>query len=442
MISRRRLLASSLLPLAGMLPFSVNADRTRWRNWSGHLVADPAGRFVPGSEDELVAWLAETSGSLRPVGAGHSFSPLVPTDGHLLVLDRLAGLASYDNNSRQAEVFAGSRLGDVGLPLEQIGQAMPNLPDIDRQTIAGALATSTHGTGRGLKSLSGYLTGLRLVTPEGKLLDLDGNHELLPAAAVSLGALGIVTRARFQNRETFRLRTRTWMEETVSVVENFDAYCDEWQHFEMLPLLHSDYSLVIAHQETDAGLQPPADEEDDGSLLDLIGATPVSLRGALINTLAGEIEPSEAIQVSWQALTNIRLDRFNEMEYSVPADVGGDCLLEILAAVRDNSIDVVFPLEYRLIGGDDTWLSMFTGGDRVSISVHRMAGESYESLFSLVEPIFWKYGGRPHWGKLHSLGYEELRKLYPRFDDFVELQQELDPMGRMLNAHLEKLFGR
>ena len=147
------------------------------------------------------------------------------------------------------------------------------------------------------------------------------------------------------------------------------------------------------------------------------------------------------MQRSYEALTNVRMTRFNEMEYSVPADVGADCLLEVMRAVAENAVDVVIPLEYRIIDADDTWLSMFTGGPRVSISVHRLAGEDFNPLFNLVEPIFWKYGGRPHWGKWHSLGHSELRALYPKFDDFTRLRQELDPAGRLLNPHLAKLFG-
>ena len=417
------------------------ANSVPWRNWSGHLVANPASRFAPGSEDELMAWLKKSNDSLRPVGSGHSFTPLVPTNGHLVVLDRLSGVIEYDSGSLEAEVYAGSRLGDLGAPLNEIGHAMPNLPDIDRQTVAGAIATATHGTGRDLKSLSGYITGLTLVTPHGEKLELAAGDERLLAAGVSMGALGLITRVRFQNREPFNLRTRTWMEKTTSVVENFEAYCEDWQHFEMFPLLHSEYSLVVAHQETDAALNRPEPVEDDGAVLQLIGATPVALRGALINTLAEDIEPTESVQPSWQALTNLRFDRFNEMEYSVPADKGGACLLEILDAVVEHSVDVVIPLEYRIIDEDDCWLSMYEGGRRVSISVHRTAGEDYSELFDLVEPIFWKYAGRPHWGKVHSLGANELRPLYPGFDDFLRLRQELDPEGRMLNPHLRSLFG-
>ncbi|MEX0942806.1 MAG: D-arabinono-1,4-lactone oxidase [Pseudomonadales bacterium] len=415
-----------------------------WRNWSGHLKANPASRLVPSTEDELVSMLQSTRGAIRPVGAGHSFSPLVPTDGHLLVLDNLNGLVSHDRQAMTAELMAGTRLSDAGALLDDIGQAMYNLPDIDRQTLAGAIATATHGTGKHLKSLSGYVNNMRLVTPFGDVVDLDAhnNADVFHAARVSLGALGIVTRIGFKNRAPFNLLGRTWMEKTKTVIDQFEALSSEWQHFEMMPLLHSDYALVIAHKETSDAISPMVEEEDDGAFLKLVNATPVALRGTLINTLASDIEPAEGIDVSYKSLTNLRFDRFNEMEYSVPAASGPECLEEILDTVKREATDVTIPLEYRIVDADDAWISMFNGGRRVSISVHRLARYDYQPLFGLVEPIFWKYGGRPHWGKVHTLGRQQLQELYPRFEDFVFIQQSLDPEGRMLNRHLAYVLGR
>jgi FAD-linked oxidoreductase len=442
-ISRRQLIglfSSALLPLR--LNANSASNKTPWTNWSGALKANPASRFAPTSEAQLATWLSESKGPVRPVGAGHSFTPLVPTDGHLVISDRLSGLISHDPATNEAEFYAGTRISDTGPLLDGIGQAMYNLPDIDRQTLAGALATSTHGTGHNLKSLSGYVTGMRLITPEGEILDLDRDDPRLKAASVSLGALGVVSRVRFQNREPFRLLSRIWAEKTESILENFDSYTAQWPHFEMMPFLHADYSLVIAHQETTAPYKSQEAAVDDGEFLALVDATPVMLRGALINSIASGLEPEERIQPSFEALTNLRFDRFNEMEYSVPVEAGPACLREILAIAKSKGVDVVNPLEYRIVEKDDSWISMFSDSPKVSISVHRLAQYEHDPLFSLVEPIFWKYDGRPHWGKVHSLGYHELSRLYPRFDDFIQLTSTLDPKGKMLNAHLRRLFNR
>lgn len=447
--TRRRWLATSALAVlyGAVRPASAAADSVPWRNWSGALIAHPAGRFSPASEDELAAFLRSSRGPLRPVGSGHSFSALVPTDGQLIVLDQLNGLIAHDAATRQATFAAGTRLGDMGSPLEGVGQGMYILPDIDRQTLAGATATATHGTGIGFTCLSGYVTALRLVTVGGEVLDVtaDADPELFAAARVSLGALGIVTRMTLQNRDAYRLKARNWVQRTEEVLEGFDESAARHRHFEMFPLTHSDYALTLAIDETDAPIDNPPPSPEEAAAFDAAMRSwmdvPPRERRPLINGLAEQIEPSERVDVSCRILSNIRNTRFNEMEYSVPLAAGAACLREVLATIRDREIDVVFPLEYRYVSRDDTWLGMSSGDeDHAAISVHRDATRDYRPYFDVIEPIFWKYGGRPHWGKLHTLDAAALRKLYPRFDDFQAVRARLDPAGRLLNDHLRKVL--
>ena len=448
--SRRQLLASSALAsLFACVPLS-HAQTTRsipWRNWSGGLSCEPAGRFSPANEDQLSDFLATTRGTVRPVGSGHSFTPLVPTDGHLIVIDQLEGMLGHDAKNLQATFAAGTRLGDMGAPLAAVGQNMLNLPDIDRQTLAGATATATHGTGIGFTCLSGFVTSLRLITPNGDVLDIDkmSNPDLFNAARVSLGALGLITRMTIQNRTQYRLKAKNWVAPIEEVLENFDQSAASHRHFEMFPLTHSDYALTLAIDETDEDINnPPSSPEEDASFAQAMAywaTLPPRERKPLIDNLAQQIGPTEAVDESYKILSNIRNGRFNEMEYSVPLENGAACLREILKTIIDKEIDVVFPLEYRYVRRDETWLSMSSGHeDHAAISIHRVASEDYRPYFDLIEPIFWKYGGRPHWGKVHSLSAAELTKLYPRFADFQAIRQELDPQGRMLNDHLRKLF--
>jgi FAD-linked oxidoreductase len=447
-ISRRSFLARvALAGLYGVAGSSRAASTSLpWRNWSGGQIAHPAGRYAPDSEAALLDWLRSGGGPLRPVGAGHSFSALVPTDGQILILDKLAGLVDHDTRRLRATFGAGTRLSDMGPALEAVGQASFILPDIDRQTLAGAISTGTHGTGATLHSLSGYVTNLRLITPRGEILDVReaSDPDLFKAATVSLGSLGILTRIEMQNRTPYRLRARSWAQRTEEVLESFEASAAAHRHFEMFPLSHSDYALALAIDETDAPTNnPPQSPEEaaafDDAMRSWLEVAPGERR-PLINGLAEHIEPTEVVDVSYRILSNVRNNRFNEMEYAVPREEGARCLREILATIAQREIDVVFPLEYRYVKGDDLWLSMDHGGDRAAISVHRSAAFDYRPLFDVVEPIFWKYGGRPHWGKLHSLGRAELSRLYPRFEDFRALRARLDPDGRLLNDHLRRLF--
>ena len=213
----------------------------------------------------------------------------------------------------------------------------------------------------------------------------------------------------------------------------------------MFPLTHSDYALTLSIDETDEPINnPPPSPEADAAFADAMRSwtqVPPRERQPLVNGLAEQIGESEAVDESYKILSNVRNNRFNEMEYAIPLEAGAECLREVLRTIIDKEVDVVFPLEYRYVSRDDTWLSMSSGDeDHAAISIHRTAEEDYRPYFDLIEPIFWKYGGRPHWGKVHSLGARELTALYPHFRDFQELRQSLDPTGRMLNDHLRKVF--
>ncbi|MBT5718329.1 MAG: FAD-binding protein [Gammaproteobacteria bacterium] len=450
-ISRRSFLASSV-KAAMFSGFAAKggafAQSASWSNWSGGQTCQPAGRYDISSEQQLTSLLRNTLGPIRPVGSGHSFSALVPTDGHLVVIDQLSGILDSDAQTKQVTLGAGSRLGDLGAQLEAIGQGMINLPDIDRQTVAGAIATGTHGTGVTLQALSSFITSLRLITPNGNVMDIDSSDEdLLHAARVNVGALGIVTQVTMQNRESYKLKKREWAAPTEDILANFDELAASHRHFEIFPLVYSDYSLVLSIDETDEPIgQSEVEEEpsDDASIAESLGLsdnpTPAE-RLRLSNATASRIQPTEAVDVSHKILSNVRNSRFNEMEYSVPAEVGAECLREILKTIYDEAIDVQFVLEYRYVGADDDWLSMSYGDHpHATISIHRTASADYRPYFNRIEPIFWKYGGRPHWGKVHNLTHVELTELYPRFKDFMELRRELDPQGRMLNPHLRALF--
>lgn len=454
MISRRSFVAGSAL--AALFSSGAGSGRATaastlpntlpWRNWSGRLLAQPAGRFSPSSEGELAAWMKSTTGPMRPVGAGHSFTPLVPTNGHLLVLDDINGLIDHNPDTLEATFGAGTRLSSIGPALEAVGQGPLILPDIDRQTLAGAISTGTHGTGLTLHSLSGNVTRMRMVTTNGDVLEISEatDPDLFKAACVSVGALGVMTEITLQNRPAYRLKARNWAARIDEVLEEFEARATSHRHFEMFPLTHSDYALVLSIDETDDPIDnPPISPEEEAAFGDAMRGwmdIPPGERRPLINGLAEQIAPSVTVDASYRILSNVRSNRFNEMEYAVPREVGAACVREVLNTIAERQIDVVFPLEYRYVKGDDLWLSMDEGGDRAAISVHRTASEDYQPLFDAVEPIFWKYGGRPHWGKVHSLGHAELTKLYPQFESFRQVRTDLDPEGRLLNDHLKKLF--
>lgn len=452
MIKRRAFLSNTCLSLIASLtgvPFidlKAASEQRIWKNWSGGQNFNPQDVLAPRDEQKLVDALSKAKGNLRPVGAGHSFSALVPTEGSLVSLSRLNGMIDADAATQQSTFWAGTRMSDMGAPLKEVDQGLFNMADIDRQSLAGAIATATHGTGASLGSLSSYVTGLTLLTPDGIMIQCDDKRsaDIFHAAKVSLGSLGIITRIRMQNRPAYRLKKTTWGETTETVLDRVDQLVKNHRHFEMFPMVNSDMAIVQTIDETTEELTaiPGPDTEGDETLRTLqdFGGYLPWLRRWLTNSAIEEMKPLSVVGESWQILPSIRNMKFNEMEYQIPLEAGPECLREILKTIESNGVDIVFPMEYRYVKGDDAWLSMFYQRDACSISVHHFADFDYRPYFDLIEPIFWKYEGRPHWGKIHSLTAKELKPLYARWDDFLSVRQRLDPKGIFLNDHLKQLF--
>lgn len=445
------LLAAALGSGFGPLPAAASAAagqrRLPWRNWSGSQQCLPAARVAPASVAELQELIAGGSGVVRAVGAGHSFTPLVPTEGTMVSLSRLSGLVDHDPASLQATLWAGSRLGDIGAPLEAAGQALVNMPDIDEQTLAGCLATATHGTGAGIGCMSTFIEGLQLVDARGDLVDCDRSHnaELFEAARVSLGALGIVTRVRLRNVAPYRLRRETIWREFDEILALADTEADKHRNFEFYYVPFSGMGFTDTHDITDEPVSSTGKLDGNQGVRDLQLARDwlqwsPRLRELVLGSYMKTIGDEVTVENSWKNYASERNVRFNEMEYHLPRENGLQALREVRTALETRHPEVFFPLEVRYVKGDDIWLSPFYQRDCVSIAVHRFFEEDFEPCFRTIEPIFRKYHGRPHWGKLNTLGREDFRGLYPRWDEFASVRREMDPQGRFLNPYLAGLF--
>ncbi|WP_165186259.1 D-arabinono-1,4-lactone oxidase [Caulobacter soli] len=417
-----------------------------WRNWSGVQHAYPAARATPKTEAEVAEVLKTAVAPIRPVGAGHSFTALAPTDGTLVSLDALSGIIAWDGD--EVTVAAGTRLGALGPALAAKGRALANLPDINNQTLAGTLATGTHGTGATLKALHGDVTALRLITPKGETIDC-GEHrntDIFQAAKVSLGSLGVITQVRLRTTANRRLDRKIWLEPIEDVLASAEARWARRRNFEFHAVPFTGLAVCISHDETDAPVIPRGPDQAAvfldtlKGLRNLLGFSP-PLRRAAAQALLSRTKPERAIDEGWKLLSTQRPMRFNAMEFQLPVGVQLKALAEIVATIEKERPDVFFPIECRRIAPDDAWLSPFQGEPRGSISVQADDRDEFAFLYTLIEPIFRRYGGRPHWGKLHSVSGDQLAGLYPRWNDFLKVRAKLDPDSRMLNPYLKGLFG-
>lgn len=423
-----------------------------WINWAGNESCIPKWRHNPSTEDELVAVLKTASGKVRAVGSGHSFSAVVPTDDTLISTDLLSGLVNHNPDTLEATLLSGTRLHQCGPILDSIGQAMPNIPDMDYPSLGGALATSVHGTGNEFPSMSAYITGLKLATVTGDIIECSAqkNPDIFKAAQAHVGSLGVVSEFTLQNQAPFQLTEVNKVEPLEDMLDDIENRCKQHRHFELYAIPHSDMGFSVATdiakpEDKNVGEEDPQAVNTLRTVFDSLTMVPFIgtdlYNKALQTVLGGQVEQVRTGR-SYQVLPHVRIVRFREMEYTVPAEMGPTCLREIMQHIKDKKLPYSFPLEYRYVKGDDVWLSMFEGQDGCSISVHQYGDIDYRPIFSEIEPIFWKYQGRPHWGKIHTLDAKRLAQVYPRhWQDFQEVRKSLDPNGKFMNAHLKTIFG-
>jgi FAD/FMN-containing dehydrogenase len=387
-----------------------------WTNWSGTVHCEPTGIERPGSEEEiarLVHRAAAEGTTLRVVGSGHSHTPLVATPGIIASIEAHAGIETVDRPTLRTTVRAGSVLSSLGPALRDHGLAMENLGDVDVQSLAGALSTGTHGTGRRLGGLATQVEALRLVTANGEIVSCSRNVEprLFESARVALGALGVLTSVTLRLVPAYRLHERLLREDAETCLARFDERADAHRHCEFFWLPGKDLCEVKLLDATDAAPDPLTDH------------------------------PYERIDHSDRVLPSARELRFVEMEYALPVAAGPACFRELRALMRSRHPAVQWPVEYRSVAADPIPLSPAHARDTVTISLHQGNTLPFEAFFADAESILRTHGGRPHWGKWHTLGADALRDLYPRFQDFLALRAELDPAGLFLNPHLRRIFG-
>jgi L-gulonolactone oxidase len=428
-----------------------------WRSWSGLTTAVPTQQLSPASAAEVAdAVVAARAHGLRVkmVGSGHSFTDIALTDGLLLRPDRLVGVESVDRETMTVTVLAGTPLHLLNDRLHGLGLALHNMGDVDRQTVAGAVATGTHGTGGRRASLSAQVTALEIVAGDGSLVHAraDGTAEevaLLAAARVGLGALGIVTAVTFLVEPAFTLEAVEEPMPWSRVVEDFDALASGNEHFEAYWFPHTDRMLTKRNNRT--ALARPLSRTRayvDDELLsntvfgmvnrvgDLVPRAVPRLNGLSSRALSRRVY-SDA---SHRVFTSPRRVRFREMEYAVPREAGMQALTEVRALIERRGWRIGFPVEIRHAPRDEAWLSTAHERDSVYLACHVNARTDHTAYFSGVEQVLRGYDGRPHWGKLHTRSAADLAPSYPRFEEFLALRDRLDPDRLFTNPYLERVL--
>lgn len=401
---------------------------------------------------EVVRANTKNGRTIRVAGSGHSHSAIVATDGILISMGKIRGLREVDAESGEVSVWAGTTLRDLGPLLHEHGLAMANLGDTDAQTVSGAISTATHGTGITLGSLSSQVIGLDLITAAGETVACSEtqNRETFKAAQVGLGCLGIISSVRLKLLPSYRLRRVKENRRLEDLLPELEELVHRNRHFEFWYFPHTNRVSTRASNFTDARPNVGAFRRFwENIVVDTAGLWVASEVGKRIRSLTVPISrlsarlnsEGESVDESYRMLAKPRYVRFTEMEYAVPFDKGPDCLLEVIELIKRKRIRVSFPIQYRYAGADDSYLSPVYERPSALIDVQQYHGMPYEDYFREAEGIFRRYGGRPHWGKVHYRTAEELRSLYPMWDKFMAVRRTLDPDGVFMNDYLRRVLG-
>ena len=427
-----------------------------WKNWAGNQQSKPFRIELPASESEVVEIIRQAvmnKQRVKVVGSGHSFTGIAVPDEVMIDLTRLNKVCSVDHSGGLITVQAGIVLSDLNAQLEKHQLSMPNLGDVTYQTLAGALSTSTHGTGLQRTGLAAQIRAFKMVTAAGEVLVCSPleNAEIFHCGRVSLGALGVITEVTLNVVPAFNLRAVEQPMRISDVLDNYSQLIEGNDFFEFYWVPHTKWALTKANNVSSDAIDSPGRfatwynkmflENYAFGVLCRIGR----LFPILIPKLATILPSSgrvEYVNVSHRIFSSKRLVKFYEMEYSISLDSLVPALREVMSMVDDRGFRISFPVEVRCTGSDDIPFSTSTGRRSAYIAVHMFKGSEYGEYFSAVEAILRKYEGRPHWGKIHNLNANDISSLYPEYQRFIEVRNQLDPEGVFTNDYLRRVLGR
>ncbi len=449
-------------------------DPPAWRNWAGTASARPCRVVTPRSADQVADEVRKAGAdglAVRMAGTGHSFTPAAVTDGVLLRPGGLTAIRSVDAAAGLVTVEAGCPLHMLNVELLSRGLTLANMGDIQAQTVAGAIQTGTHGTGRDIGGMAAQVTGLELVTADGTIATCSAGAPaasppasgaagssgtsppvgLLDAARVGLGALGVLTAVTFRVVPAFLLEAREEPMRWSEVISRLDELTSANEHFEFYWFPHTEGCLIKRNNRS-AGPERPLGRlqyllEDEllsntvfGAICRLGHAVPAVIK--TVNGVAGKALGSRSyVDAPYKVFTSPRRVRFKEQEYAIPRESLPDVLAEVRALFSRRDWRISFPIEVRVTPGDDPWLSTAYGRGSAYIAIHVFHASPHLEYFRDVEAVMTAAQGRPHWGKMHTRSADHLGRAYPMFGEFVALRDQLDPERRFGNAYLTQVLG-
>jgi L-gulonolactone oxidase len=424
-----------------------------WTNWAREQRCAPIKIARPQSEDELaqvVGEAAERGQTVKAYGSGHSFTDIACTDGVLIDTSALNKLIAADPDTGTVTVQAGIKLHDLGPILAGHNLALENQGDIDRQALAGALATATHGTGAQFGNLSSRVTAVKIVDGNGAVQAIT-EGDGLRAARVSLGALGILSEVTLRAVPLYTLHRHDRPLPLADVLDNLDEHVKGNDHFEFFVFPYADQAFARSTRRSHEQPNPTPKwkrainerllENVALSLVCRTGRAFPRLTPTLNRFMTSAVSEAHVQDRAYRVYATERNVRFTEMEYAIPREHAREAVTRVMELVERRELPILFPLEVRFSAGDDAFLSTAHERETCYIAVHQFNRMEFETYFRAVEAIMNEYGGRPHWGKRHYQTAATLSERYPEWDGFQAVRARLDPNGTFANDYCRRVLG-
>lgn len=399
-------------------------------NWAGNLTYRASALHEPTSLDELRE-VVSTAPLLRGLGSRHSFNPIADTTGVQVSVAGLPVVIEVDETARTVEVSAGLRYGELVEELDRAGWALHNLASLPHISVAGAIATGTHGSGDHNGSLASSVAGLEIVTADGSLLTVRRGDPDFDGMVVSLGRLGIVTRVVLDIVPTFQVR------QDIFEGVPWDALTGQID-----AITASAYSVSVFTDWDDGGGQAWLKSRADvPPPPDFFGATP-AVRA--VHPLPHESAEFTTVQLGepgpwWDRLPHFRLGftpshgEELQSEYLVPR-FHAAAAIDAVRALGPRIRPLLFISELRTVAADDLWLSPSHDVDCLAIHfTWQMDVPAVGALLPVLDDALAPFAARPHWGKVFETSSERLDLAYPRIGEFRALAERLDPTGKLAN---------
>lgn len=426
------------------------------KNWARNVTWNPTEIAYPTSEEEvqqIVLRAISEKKKIRTIGTGHSFTALCATDEILISLDKYQGLIHVDQERMQVTVKAGTKLNLLGDLLFAEGLAMENLGDIDVQSIAGTISTSTHGTGKNFGTISTQLTSIQFINGKGEKVycSTTENQDLFKAAQVSLGTMGIITQLTIQCVPVYKLEISVRAETIPTVFSNLQNRIEDNRNFEFFWMPYTNASITKTSNIVDSK------EVDKKNMFNYwseyvvenycfkavceFGSLFPSKTEAISKFSAKLVSDVRKVQYSHKVYATPRLVKFREMEYNIPAEAFDEVWKDVVKICNSKKFPVHFPLECRWVKADDIFMSPAYERDSAYIACHVYYKKECKPYFKALEEVFRANDGRPHWGKMNTIGAQDIEEMYPKFASFLKHRTTQDPNRIFMSPYLLSLFG-